>query len=161
MTSEVKRERENEERRTPTGEILVNDIVERLCEQGEPLDFLCLGDELGIYPTVFLSHLIELRLNFTGELDAVLDGGIRLEGFTLDFVEQVWSAAEELVVRELPRLGVRRCPLSAWRLHEGEACIYPGGGEGWATLRVAREAATERLRSTRWEGRLAVRPVSG
>ena len=67
-------------------------------------------------PSVVVAHLRELCGDLTGELDAVLDRRVGLQRLTLDLLEEVWSSAKELVVRELPGLHVRRGALGAGRL---------------------------------------------
>lgn len=56
---------------------------------------------------VLLAHVVKLRGDLAWKLDAMLDGGIRLERFAFDLVEKVPSAPEELVVGELPSLRIR------------------------------------------------------
>ena len=84
--------------RTPARTAFVKCFVERLCEHRKTFRFGLLHGKSGGNATIVLTHLGELSSDFTREFDAVLNGGIRFEGFTLDFLEKIRSGSQELVV---------------------------------------------------------------
>ena len=85
---------------------LDHDIVHRLRDRGETVDLLALLLERDGQAPVVLPHLRELRGDLARELDAVLQGRIRLQSLALDLLKEVGAAAQELVVGELPGLHV-------------------------------------------------------
>ena len=84
--------------RTPARIDFVKCIVERLCEHRQTFRFGLLHGQSRGNATIVLTHLCELSSDFAGELDAVLYRGIWFEGFTLDFLEEIRSGSQELVV---------------------------------------------------------------
>lgn len=93
------------ETRTAAG--LDHDVVHGLGHVREPVDLLAFLLERDHEAPVVFAHLRKLGGDLPGELDAVFQGRIGLEGLALDLLEQVWAPAQELVVRELPCLDVR------------------------------------------------------
>ena len=96
-----------------TAASLDHDIVHRLRHGGKAVDLLAFLLERHHEPTVVLAHLRELRRNFAGQLDAMLQGRVWLESLALNLLKEVGAAAQEFVVGELPCLHVRRrtlCP---------------------------------------------------
>ena len=101
---------------TAPGKRFVDDLVQGLRDACEAFHLVPLLRQRVHEPSVVVAHLRELRSDFAGELDAVLDGGIGLQRLALDLLEEIWPSAKELVMRELPSLHVRRSALGAGRL---------------------------------------------
>lgn len=96
---------------TAAWEVFGDHVVERLGDVRQTVKAYFFGRERVRDPSVLVPHLVELRGDLAGELDSMLDGGVRLERFPLDLFQEIWAAAEELVMRELPRLGIGRSAL--------------------------------------------------
>lgn len=83
---------------------------------GEAVKASFFGVERVDDPSVLVAHLVELCGDLTWEFDPVFDGRVGLERFPLDLFQEIWAAAKELVMRELPRLSIGRSALSTRRL---------------------------------------------
>lgn len=96
---------------TAAWEVFGDHFVESLGDVGETVKAYFFGGERVCDPSILVPHLVELRCDLAGEFDSMLDGGVWLERFPLDLFQEIWAAAEELVMRELPRLGIGRSAL--------------------------------------------------
>lgn len=84
--------------RTPARKVFVKCIVERLCEHSQAFRLGFLHSKSRSNTTIVLTHLSKLSSDFARELYAVLYRWIWFEGFALDFLEEIRSGSQELVV---------------------------------------------------------------
>jgi hypothetical protein len=82
------------------------DVVKRFRDVRQSVHLMSFRVQSVYQPPVVVSHLCELSCNLSWELYPLLQGGIGFQGLALNFLEQVWSAPEELVMGEFPSLHI-------------------------------------------------------
>ena len=101
---------------TTTRERLRHDVIQQLRDTRQLVDLVPLRIKGVDQSPVVIPHLRQLGSHLAWQFYSVLDRRVWLKRFPFDLLEQIGTTTEELVVRELPSLYVRRRALRSWCL---------------------------------------------